>query len=221
MFCETYHATISPEVCKGRQARHTMHGGDPWCSTGRCEQGKAVLGGKLMKEKKCSLCGLIKPMTDYYRQAKSKDGRRSECAACTQAKQANRDKNRAPRPREERRAKAAERLAVVPGPVEAARPMTTPAEKTCSRCGIVKPMAEFHKSSERPDGRRGVCKTCRNLAVNQGYRASLERGRMILDFSGREEILAFITQAAEREFRTPENQVLFWINEAMDERGST
>ena len=35
-----------------------------------------------------------------------------------------------------------------------------PMEKACSKCGIVKPLDEFHKKKGRSDGRRSECKSC-------------------------------------------------------------
>jgi hypothetical protein len=34
--------------------------------------------------------------------------------------------------------------------------------KKCSRCGIEKPLSEFHKKPDSPDGLRTHCKLCRN-----------------------------------------------------------
>ena len=34
--------------------------------------------------------------------------------------------------------------------------------KTCSSCGVVKALDEFHKDRNRPDGRRSACKACRS-----------------------------------------------------------
>jgi 5-methylcytosine-specific restriction endonuclease McrA len=53
-----------------------------------------------MQEKKCSRCPETKPLTEFRPDAKSKDGRRAECAACTRAYMAiwrehNREKTRA------------------------------------------------------------------------------------------------------------------------------
>lgn len=35
-------------------------------------------------------------------------------------------------------------------------------EKTCTKCGIVKPLDKFVKASKNRDGRRNTCKTCAN-----------------------------------------------------------
>ncbi|MFA7121521.1 MAG: hypothetical protein WC277_08555 [Bacilli bacterium] len=36
--------------------------------------------------------------------------------------------------------------------------------KRCTKCGVVKPVEEFHVSNGRPDGRTTQCKACRNAA---------------------------------------------------------
>lgn len=36
--------------------------------------------------------------------------------------------------------------------------------KRCSKCGVTKPFADFHRASRSPDGRQGWCKSCRSGA---------------------------------------------------------
>jgi len=36
--------------------------------------------------------------------------------------------------------------------------------KRCTKCGVVKPVEEFHVNNGRPDGRTPQCKACRNAA---------------------------------------------------------
>lgn len=38
---------------------------------------------------------------------------------------------------------------------------TSPSEKRCARCGLVKPLAAFHVRANASDGRCSVCKPCR------------------------------------------------------------
>lgn len=38
------------------------------------------------ERKSCSVCGETKPLSDFYRQAKAKDGRQAQCKACAKAK---------------------------------------------------------------------------------------------------------------------------------------
>jgi hypothetical protein len=37
--------------------------------------------------------------------------------------------------------------------------------KTCSKCGDVQPLEEFHRNSEASDGRYSSCKSCRSIPV--------------------------------------------------------
>jgi len=39
-----------------------------------------------MKEKRCTQCGKVKPLTEFYRQASSKDGHKQECKLCSLAR---------------------------------------------------------------------------------------------------------------------------------------
>jgi hypothetical protein len=34
--------------------------------------------------------------------------------------------------------------------------------RTCSRCGLTKPLEEFHRQATSPDGRNSVCRECRS-----------------------------------------------------------
>lgn len=44
--------------------------------------------------------------------------------------------------------------------------------KMCSKCGETKPLEQFGKRKSSPDGRRGVCKPCRNAQqANEAHRA--------------------------------------------------
>lgn len=40
--------------------------------------------------KKCTLCGEVKPINHFYKRAMMKDGHRSECKVCNDAKRAER-----------------------------------------------------------------------------------------------------------------------------------
>lgn len=41
-------------------------------------------------DKKCTRCGCVKPLPDYHREKRNKDGRRSECKQCFQTLQSRR-----------------------------------------------------------------------------------------------------------------------------------
>ena len=42
--------------------------------------------------------------------------------------------------------------------------------KTCSKCGVEKPLESFGKDKQKKDGYRGVCKTCRSESVKESGR---------------------------------------------------
>jgi hypothetical protein len=48
--------------------------------------------------------------------------------------------------------------------------------KTCTCCGVEKPLSEFHKRAKAVDGHQRVCKTC-NCAQRKAYYKT-ERGRL-------------------------------------------
>jgi hypothetical protein len=48
------------------------------------------------------------------------------------------------------------------------------AEKTCRRCGVLKPLVEFHKHAGFKDGRRAVCRSCLAVYYKAYYWANRE-----------------------------------------------
>lgn len=40
--------------------------------------------------------------------------------------------------------------------------MSMQLEKSCTKCGVPKPLTDFHRDPRNRDGRQGQCKTCRN-----------------------------------------------------------
>lgn len=51
--------------------------------------------------------------------------------------------------------------------------------KKCYRCGLVKPVTEFHKNSLRPDGVTTACKPCANVVSAQWKAANKERAKRV------------------------------------------
>lgn len=49
--------------------------------------------------------------------------------------------------------------------------------KRCNKCGIEKPLDEFHKASKSPDGRQYRCKTCSIAAARQRAKDNPEAAR--------------------------------------------
>lgn len=50
--------------------------------------------------------------------------------------------------------------------------MTVDELKTCSRCGLQKPLDDFHKDAKKPQGRYPVCKACRKPLSEASYSAN-------------------------------------------------
>src|SRR4051794_35638305 len=92
--------------------------------------------------KKCSKCGEVKPLDDFYRSSQSKDGRQGHCKACNL--QALRE--RAAR----RPAKLRPRVAAPAG------------YKYCYGCDQTKPFSEFGQNRSAGDGKTFYCKQCHN-----------------------------------------------------------
>ena len=49
--------------------------------------------------------------------------------------------------------------------------------KTCTKCLVLKPLEEFHRSSRAKDGRQSWCKECANSAVRLSAKKNPEPGR--------------------------------------------
>ena len=92
--------------------------------------------------KRCSKCGEVKPMSEFYKDTRATDGRQSACKHCTYLDNAA----RARRALAEKRAKA-----------EAEQPAT----KTCPKCGRELPREAFGHKAEAKDGLQSWCNDCR------------------------------------------------------------
>ncbi len=52
--------------------------------------------------------------------------------------------------------------------------------KVCSKCGIFKELARFHKNAACADGHVGVCKSCKNEnEVSLKYRKSFDINKLL------------------------------------------
>lgn len=45
-------------------------------------------------------------------------------------------------------------------------------DKACIKCGIIKPLQEFHRCAANVDGHKNLCKTCKSIE-SQKYRANM------------------------------------------------
>ncbi|HJC29572.1 MAG TPA: HNH endonuclease [Candidatus Dietzia intestinigallinarum] len=103
--------------------------------------------------KACTKCGEVKPLAEYYRNAKSTDGRSSQCKACRSAQR----KTHVRRLEAER---------VEPAPTDT---------KPCTKCGEVKPLTEYHRNTGTRDGHQTQCKVCKSTHKQGWYNANREK----------------------------------------------
>lgn len=100
-----------------------------------------------METKICTKCGIEKPLAEFYKRSDRKTGHRSHCRACT--KNSYKQYGRA--------------LAISCG-------VGDTETRVCTKCGIEKPLSEFHRDAYKRGGRRSQCKECRRELVRQFYR---------------------------------------------------
>lgn len=53
--------------------------------------------------------------------------------------------------------------------------------KTCSKCGLSKPLEEFQKRAKNKDGHAGICKLCKREYDNAHYKANTDRRQYIIN----------------------------------------
>lgn len=89
--------------------------------------------------RRCTCCGTTKAASEFYRDAKGRDGLQSACKSCHRGRvRAYRDRLRE---------------------ANDGRPLPGGA-KRCGRCGAEKPADEFHRNRSTPDGLHWVCRAC-------------------------------------------------------------
>ena len=90
-----------------------------------------------MTSKQCCSCKVSKPVSEFGKNKWRVDGLQHNCKACrAKLRQNTAAKNK-----------------------DLIVDMTV--VKKCSKCGVAKPLSEFHKSNMSPDGTRSECKMCR------------------------------------------------------------
>lgn len=119
-----------------------------------------------MNTKQCTKCGEVKSVEDFPKDKRRADGRASSCRTC-QAKLNNAWKARQEKKVGPRRAKI--EAALVAG------------EKQCTKCGIVKPLSEYHKDKRSGDGHYSHCRVC-HYQMTETY-AQTEHGKEIISKS--------------------------------------
>lgn len=116
---------------------------------------------RIASTRRCSRCGEVKPLAEFHRNRTQPLGRRYACRACTAAYAAE--------------AKRRKRLGLPP--LSALRvPMAQRTERRCTRCGRIKPAADFVKD-RRTGGPKAWCRACENAYHRAYRRRKLERHR--------------------------------------------
>ena len=100
------------------------------------------------ESKRCSRCQEVKPLSDFYRETRRRDGHTAYCRDCSKkAAKKWRDANPESTGRHPRR---------------------------CSHCGEAKPLEDFYRAKNGPEGRQRWCKDCsrRQLRewLDKGYK---------------------------------------------------
>jgi hypothetical protein len=93
------------------------------------------------KHKVCKKCNKLLPFSEFWKDIKIKDGKKSYCILC--CKQSWNEK---------------------PGRPRTGRAYTEPLEKLCRGCNRTLPIDSFSIRTERKNGRRPRCKECANKA---------------------------------------------------------
>jgi hypothetical protein len=101
-------------------------------------------------QKKCPKCGIVKDISDFHKNNKTKDGYACHCKEC----------------RKIYKAKAPKKYVLVEF-------------KTCNTCKKIKSISEFHISAFRKDGHKNDCKSCLEIKskeyLKNGKRIVIEK----------------------------------------------
>jgi hypothetical protein len=111
--------------------------------------------------KKCSVCGVVEPLTEYHRHPRSKDGTTGYCNVCAATKKR---KYRARAKLIGSRAQADISKAI--------KQRIASGEKTCIKCGKTKPFSDFNRHVSAADGHDSRCRSCQSN-VTKAHRAQL------------------------------------------------
>lgn len=110
--------------------------------------------------KRCSRCGIEKPLTAFHQDSSRRYGVHPHCRDCFNA--AGRERYRARKGGNQLRRR-------LHGPIE-----PLPVSKVCSKCGIDKPIDAYGKQKGGRHGRHPTCKECRRASTRRHYEANRE-----------------------------------------------
>jgi len=134
----------------------------------------------LPQEKTCTKCGKAKALDKFSPHKFTRDGRTSQCKACSNAEQKARA---ALRIRQCERCKRRKQSTYFPPHSRECSDCAPPQGfKRCGKCGLTKPLGEFYEDSRGGrHGRGSRCKPCVSLAVKYWAEANPARRKEIED----------------------------------------
>ena len=159
-----------------------MHG--PWCTKTKkevsylqtafdCWIDPGTAPAEEVQTKVCSHCGRVRPVSNFGRHSRTKDGYQPCCREC-QSKMNKGNRKRQPFQHNEAPKKAPEltpeqmgigkgRRAINPTYIDKDTGLTM---KYCRHCGQYKPIDDFHHNKANKDGHEFDCKACHNARVS-------------------------------------------------------
>lgn len=165
MYCERYRVTLKVKACLGNQdmkkdkCQNCQMGEDARAGFFNDEDVVSLVEKKMETietdgppTKKCTTCGEIKPLAQFYNSKASKDGKFPHCKECDRIK--NKERLKA-RDKERSREKG-----MIEKPEEKMPEENTAKKKRCSSCGIAKLLKEFSNNKATRDGKCYSCKAC-------------------------------------------------------------
>ena len=117
-----------------------------------------------MSEKACSKCGVTKPLDEFHRSSRAKDGRKPMCKACTKEQAAAYYRKPGVAERQKETHKRRKTSAAHRARVKAMQENPPDVEKVCTACEVSKPLDEFYRSQAGKYGRESRCKDCAKAA---------------------------------------------------------
>jgi hypothetical protein len=100
----------------------------------------------------CSKCKLIKPSSEFYKDARNNNGLRYNCKMCTSRTPMIKYRNKNKKLNNDHRIN---------------QMRTTTLSKTCSKCHVIKSINEFNICRENKDSHHNLCKLCYRLYRNK------------------------------------------------------
>ena len=116
-----------------------------------------------VKEKPCTGCGVTKPLTEYHRRAKAKDGRQSRCKDCNNASARDLYANRAP--------------GLLRRSIHPYAELWGVNGRCCTKCREWKTWEHYARKRTGYNGFNSVCKLCFNRAAASSRRVNLDQSR--------------------------------------------